>query len=175
MLKRLLKLKWVILGCVVIIIWFYCSKTDNTAEQSIYFSKIGEISPVNEMEMNINDNITLKYKGEGKDADGNRGIEVILDNRTGEEYECTPIYLIEYEQDGAWYSVLSMPGEKKGYRPSIEIADFAPSGRETSVFLPMHIYGELPKGRYRVLLGAKYRGEELYVADERLCCEFCIE
>lgn len=74
--------------------------------------------------------------------------EVTITNESGGEWSCGEFYELQVQIDGTWYEIPAMPGNW-GFNC---VGFYVPDGGGQSMLNHLEMYGELPPGKYRLVM-----------------------
>ena len=137
-----MKKRWLILmiGFMMICL-FGCGKKENLLENASL-----ERSPLLDLQEG-NDGIEIEIVEQTK-----RGLTVQITNNTKEWWGYGVSYHLEIFQDDEWYKVPTLPGEWAFIEIWIELAP----GETNEEAYDFEMYGELPAGKYRIIIEDRY-------------------
>ena len=106
-----------------------------------------------------------------KESITNTGIKITLVNKTENEYEYGSGFTIEYFKNNNWYLVT--PKKETDY--NMMSYSLEPNAEKVFEYNWKEIYGELPKGKYRVIKELDLRKENNSFDKIIVAAEFIIE
>lgn len=106
-----------------------------------------------------------------KESITNTGIKITLVNKTENEYEYGSGFIVEYLKNNNWYSITP----KKEIDYNMMSYTLEPKIEHTFEYNWKEIYGELPKGKYRIIKELDLRKENNSFDKIVVATEFTIE
>ncbi len=137
-----MKKRWLVLIiCFMIICLLGCGKKEISLENATL-----ERSPLSDLQ-DGNGGIEIEIVEQTK-----RGLTVQITNNTKNWWGYGVSYRLEVFQDGEWYKVPTLPGEWAFIEIWIELEP----GQTNEEAYDFEMYGELPSGKYRIIIEDHY-------------------